>query len=186
MASVARHLLSIAALPFTIAVLVPVWIAGRNGIRPQWPATGLDFALAIAGFLSLSLGLSLFVASLRRFESDGDGTLAPWDPPRRLVVRGPYRYVRNPMISGVMFVLLGEACLLRSGRHLVWTLIFVLMNVTWIPWYEEPHLEGLFGDQYREYKAHVRRFLPRLRPWEPGSPNSQLPTPNSPPPTPKS
>jgi protein-S-isoprenylcysteine O-methyltransferase Ste14 len=95
-ASVARHLISIAALPFTIAVLVPVSIARRNGIGLQWPATGLDLALAIAGLLSLSVGLSLFVASLRRFESEGDGTLAPWDPPRRLVVRGPYRYVRIP------------------------------------------------------------------------------------------
>jgi protein-S-isoprenylcysteine O-methyltransferase Ste14 len=167
MASVARHLLSIAALPFTIAVVVPVWIARRNGISLQWPATGLDLMLAAAGVVALAVGLSLFVASLRRFESDGDGTLAPWDPPRRLVVRGPYRYVRNPMISGVIFVLLGEACLLRSWRHLVWMLIFVLMNVTWIPLYEEPHLEGLFGDDYREYKGHVRRFLPRVRPWEP-------------------
>jgi protein-S-isoprenylcysteine O-methyltransferase Ste14 len=166
MASVARHLMSIAALPFTIAVLVPVWIARRNGIGLQWPATVLDLALAIAGLLSLSVGLSLFVASLRRFESEGDGTLAPWDPPRRLVVRGPYRYVRNPMITGVIFVLLGEACVLRSWRHAVWMLIFVVMNVTWIPLYEEPHLEALFGDEYREYKTHVRRFVPRLRPWE--------------------
>jgi protein-S-isoprenylcysteine O-methyltransferase Ste14 len=165
MASITRHLLSIAALPFTIAVVVPVWMARRNGLGLQWPATADELALAAAGLLSLIVGLGLFVASLRRFESDGDGTLAPWDPPRRLVVRGPYRYVRNPMISGVMFVLLGEACLLRSWRHAVWMLIFVLMNATWIPWYEEPHLEELFGEEYRTYKRHVRRFVPRLRAW---------------------
>ena len=60
------------------------------------------------------VGLLLFAASLRQFAVRGKGTLAPWDPPKHLVVEGPYRYVRNPMISGVLFVLLGEALVLRS------------------------------------------------------------------------
>ena len=114
----------------------------------------------------LLIGIALFVSSVRRFAGDGQGTLAPWDPPRRLVASGPYRYVRNPMISGVIFITLGEALILRSLPHAAWALTFVLMNVIWIPLYEEPTLENTFGDDYREYKHHVRRFIPRLRPYD--------------------
>ena len=69
------------------------------------------------------------------------------------------------MISGVNFILCGEALVLRSWPHAVWAAIFLAMNMAWIPLYEEPHLEKLFGDEYREYRRHVRRFVPRLSPW---------------------
>ena len=112
-------------------------------------------------------GLLLFGASLRRFATEGEGTLAPWDPPRRLVVRGPYRYVRNPMISGVVMVLFGEAALLLSPAHLDWALIFLGINALYIPLLEEPLLALRFGEAYREYCRHVPRLVPRWRPWEP-------------------
>src|SRR4051794_25639515 len=99
---VLRHLVSIAALPFTVAVVVPLWLARRNGLALAAAAAPLALA-QLAGVLVLAVGLVLFASSLRRFASDGKGTLAPWDPPRELVLRGPYRYVRNPMISGVVF-----------------------------------------------------------------------------------
>ena len=102
-----------------------------------------------------------------RFASDGKGTLAPWDPPRRLVIHGPYRYVRNPMISGVVFVLFGEALMLRSGPHVQWALIFLIINFIYIPLLEERQLKERFGDAYVEYCRHVPRLLPRLRPWTP-------------------
>jgi protein-S-isoprenylcysteine O-methyltransferase Ste14 len=172
-ASVARHLTSIAILPFTVTVVVPTWLARRYGVTGRWPADAPAVALTCAAAALLLVGGALFAASLRRFETEGDGTLAPWDPPRRLVVRGPYRYVRNPMISGVLFVLFAEALFLRSRVHLIWALVFAAMNVTWIPLYEEPTLEQRFGDDYREYKANVRRFMPRLRPWAPGSARSR-------------
>src|SRR4030095_15479841 len=122
-------------------------------------------ALQLAGLIALGVGLALFFASLQRFASEGEGTLAPWDPPRALVVRGPYRYVRNPMISGVIFVLFGETLLLLSPAHGAWAAAFLLLNLVYIPLVEEPQLERRFGDSYREYCRHVRRFLPRLRPW---------------------
>jgi|SRR5438552_8689306 len=161
-----RHLLSIVILPGTVAVVVPIWIARRNQIAFTAPATALDAALVAAGALALAGGLVLFAASLARFATEGHGTLASWDPSRRLVVRGPYRFVRNPMISGVIFITFGEALILRSLPHAAWALTFVLMNVIWIPLYEEPTLENTFGDDYREYKHHVRRFIPRLRPYD--------------------
>src|SRR3954464_11813831 len=115
-----RHLLSIAALPFTVAVLVPLWIARRYEIAPIVGRTPGEIVTQLLGLLMLGIGGVLFAASLRRFVSEGDGTLAPWDPPRRLVVRGPYRYVRNPMISGLIFALCGEALILLSRPHGQW------------------------------------------------------------------
>ena len=85
------------------------------------------------------------------------------------MLRGPYRFVRNPMISGVIFVLFGEALVLRSPAHGAWALAFLAANLVYIPLVEEPQLEQRFGEAYREYRRHVRRFLPRLRPWRPGA-----------------
>ena len=96
------------------------------------------------------------------------GTLAPWDPPRELVVRGPYRYVRSPMISGVVLALFGESLVLQSAPHAEWAVGFLIINLVYIPLLEEPMLRIRFGDSYREYCRHVPRIVPRLSPWAPG------------------
>jgi len=121
--------------------------------------------LQLGGVVVLALGFLLFVSSLRRFVTEGEGTLAPWDPPRRLVVRGPYRFVRNPMISGVILVLAGEAMVLASRPHGLWALTFFAINAIYIPLFEEPFLRQRFGDDYEEYCRHVPRMLPRATPW---------------------
>ena len=162
-----RHLLAIAILPFTVTVLVPRWIALSYGITPSLGTAPGALALQGAGIVVLAVGLVLFVASLRQLAGVGQGTLAPWDPPRQLVVRGPYRFVRNPMISGVVLVLVGEAMLLRSRPHAVWALVFAGMNLIYFPLVEEPGLRRRFGEAYRDYCRHVRRLVPRLRPWTP-------------------
>jgi protein-S-isoprenylcysteine O-methyltransferase Ste14 len=162
----ARHLLSVAVLPFSVAVLVPLWLARSNNISPAIGTTAAQMFAQVIGVLLLGVGLTLFSASLRNFVTEGEGTLAPWDPPRRLVVRGPYRYVRNPMISGVVFVLFGEALILLSRPHLVWALIFLAANLIYIPLLEETGLKHRFGDSYLEYCRNVRRLIPRLQPWE--------------------
>ena len=163
----ARHLLSIAALPFVVAVLVPVRLATKNHVSPALGTTAPQISARIAGVLLVALGLLLFASSLRRFATEGEGTLAPWDPPRRLVLRGPYRYVRNPMISGVLLVLFGEALFLVSKPHFVWAIIFLGANAVWIPLVEEAGLRRRFGDSYVNYCLHVPRLLPRFRRWEP-------------------
>ena len=167
MVTLLRHVLSIALLPFTVAVVVPIWIARRFLISPHLGGSNEELTLQLIGIGVLAVGLTLFVASLRRFATEGKGTLAPWDPPRALVLRGPYRFVRNPMISGVIFVLFGEALVLLSLPHAIWAAAFLLLNLFFIPVFEEPPLERRFGDAYREYRRHVRRFVPRLSPWTP-------------------
>jgi protein-S-isoprenylcysteine O-methyltransferase Ste14 len=161
-----RHLVAIAILPLTVTVLVPLWLTRRYGIVPSLGSSSGALILQGSGLLLLMAGLLLFFSSLRRFAVEGRGTLGPWDPPRRLVVQGPYRFVRNPMISGVVFLLVAEAMLLRSMPHVLWSLAFLAINLLYIPLLEEPSLRLRFGEAYREYCRHVPRMFPRLRPWE--------------------
>ena len=162
-----RQLIAIVVLPFTVAVVIPIWLARRDGIRLGLGASLGDLVMQTCGAGLLAIGVVLFLASLGRFVREGRGTLAPWDPPRQLVVRGPYRYVRNPMISGVVIVLLGEAAVLQSRPHLLWAIGFLGFNAIYIPLLEEPLLAERFGADYSEYRRHVPRLVPRWRPWKP-------------------
>jgi protein-S-isoprenylcysteine O-methyltransferase Ste14 len=162
---VIRHLLAIAALPLVVTVAIPIWVARRNGTVLPLGGGALELLVQAAGIALLAIGLTLFFSSLRRFATEGKGTLAPWDPPRRLVVHGPYRYVRNPMISGVIFILFAESALLLSVPHAQWALTFLVINLVYIPLLEEPQLRARFGESYEEYCRHVPRVIPRLRPW---------------------
>jgi protein-S-isoprenylcysteine O-methyltransferase Ste14 len=123
---------------------------------------------ALAGSALIATGLALFVQTVALFARAGKGTLAPWDPTSRLVVRGPYRRVRNPMISAVLSILLGETVLLGSVAMLVYAGAFFAVNALWMPLVEEPVLRERFGVDYDRYRANVPRWLPRLRPWNPG------------------
>ena len=93
-------------------------------------------------------------------------TLAPWNPTQKLVVHGIYRYVRNPMITGMFCILLGEAIFFGSWWLLGWFGFFVLVNVIYIPLLEEPGLARRFGNDYLLYRRNVPRWIPRLTPWE--------------------
>ena len=160
-----RHLLSIALLPFVVAVLVPRWLlAGERGGVPPMPllATG-----RVAGAIVFAAGFAMFVWCVTLFARIGRGTLAPWDPTRRLVVVGPYRHVRNPMITSVMTMLGGEALFFHSGRIATWLLIFVAINHSYFLLLEEPGLVARFGEEYERYRAAVPRWVPRVRGWSP-------------------
>lgn len=162
-----RHLLAIVVLPLTIAVIIPALLGRYYGIAaPELGGVIGALRLVLGGALLL-VGLALFVSSLYQIVMRGEGTLAPWDPPRRLVVKGPYRHVRNPMISGVLFVLFGEAVLWQSLVLALYALLFLGINLLYIPLLEEPQIEARFGDEYRRYRRHVSRFLPRVRSWHP-------------------
>jgi protein-S-isoprenylcysteine O-methyltransferase Ste14 len=160
-----RHLVAVAALPFVMTVAIPVWLARRDHVSLSLAPTVPLLTAQVAGLLLIAVGIILFASTLRRFATEGKGTLAPWDPPRQLVVQGPYRYVRNPMISGVLIIILGEALVLLSAAHVWWFLIFFAINAVYIPLLEEPLLQSRFGDSYTEYRRHVPRLIPRLTPW---------------------
>ena len=92
----------------------PIAIIRRVPVDVTLPSSAGGALRALAGVAFLAVGLTLFGSSLGRFATEGKGTLAPWDPRRELVLGGPYRYVRNPMISGVIFILFAQALSLRS------------------------------------------------------------------------
>jgi len=152
-----------------VTLIVPVVLIYFTGaVNIGWglspPASWLP---PLLGCILICLGLLLMYQTISLFANVGEGTLAPWDPPRNFVVRGVYRYVRNPMISGVIFILLGEATLLGSLPLLAWFLVFFAVNATYIPLIEEKGLERRFGSEYLAYKRNVPRWIPRLRPWTP-------------------
>ena len=162
-----RHLCAIALLPTMVALVIPSVIIHRTGaLHVGWglpmPVTLLP---PLLGCGLIALGVLLLVRTIVLFATVGQGTLAPWDPTQRLVVQGVYRHVRNPMISGVLSILLGEAVLLGSLPLLYWFLFFFALNAVYIPLSEEPGLVRRFGEEYLRYKANVPRWVPRLRPW---------------------
>ena len=162
-----RLLRSFVVLPGIALLLIPVLIV--------WLTRGVDWTSSLArpdqaqfwlGLLAGLLGTWLALASVSTMLRYGEGTPAPWEPTRRLVLRGPYRYVRNPMMIGVMLLLLAEAFLLQSWGIAIWLAVFLLLNVIYLPRVEEKGLEQRFGEDYQQYKANVPRWIPRTRPWE--------------------
>ncbi len=148
-----RHLAAIVLLPGIVTVAVPAVLVSGAELAP-WP-------LALLGAGVLAFGVALIGWTVALFAGVGRGTLAPWDPPERLVVRGPYRYVRNPMITGVVSVLLGEAALFGSPAVLAWAGFVFTLNAVYFPLIEEPDLRSRFGADYDAYAAHTPRWLPR-------------------------
>src|SRR5688500_10617852 len=148
-----------------VAGVMPWWIRGAwRGGDTRW-AEGTAGALAgrAAGALLLAAGFALFAWCVALFARVGRGTLAPWDPTTRLVAVGPYRYVRNPMISGVAAMLLGQALLAGSRLLALWAATVIAINHAYFLLSEEPGLERRFGAGYAEYKARVPRWIPRFR-----------------------
>jgi protein-S-isoprenylcysteine O-methyltransferase Ste14 len=162
-----RLLVPILILPFNVLVVVPALLVllFRHTPWEARPAGPGDLRCWLAIPLVLA-GLCLCAWTVTLFARKGQGTPAPWDPPRRLVVAGPYRHVRNPMITGVLLVLLGEALLLGSWPIFAWFCLFVLGNALYIPLVEEKRLALRYGQPYQDYRAHVPRWLPGLRGWQ--------------------
>lgn len=161
-----RQIVAVLTLPFIMSVVVPALLV--TGTKHGW---GLDFPFSllpiVVGVILITVGLTLLLLTVRLFQTVGQGTIAPWDPTQRLVVTGVYRHVRNPMISGVMSILVGETILFASLPLLVWTVAFITVNLIYIPLSEEPGLYERFGEDYAVYVRHVPRWIPRLTAWKP-------------------
>jgi protein-S-isoprenylcysteine O-methyltransferase Ste14 len=140
-------------VPATVVVYVPAQLARSPGSP----------ALAIVGGVVIAAGLCLVAWCFFDFAARGRGTPAPWDPPRHLVTRGPYRVVRNPMYVGILTTLLGESLFFGSVSLLAWTVVVAITVHLFVVLYEEPGLRDRFGSEYERYLVDVPRWLPRLR-----------------------
>jgi protein-S-isoprenylcysteine O-methyltransferase Ste14 len=146
--------------PGILLVLIPWMITSFRLplVQPLWQT-------CLAALL-IAIGLVPLLESIVRFIVVGRGTLVPAAPPQHLVVSGLYRFVRNPMYFGVLTALGGEALLFQSVDLLETFLIVALGFHLFVYLYEEPKLTRTFGDEYLRYRWHVRRWIPRLTPWQ--------------------
>ncbi len=165
----------------SVSPISPAWLALRSlfwtivfpgffaGYLP-WRFFGLrsvvvDLRIPLhwAGPLLICVGVALLAACIFEFARTGRGTLAPVDPPRVLVVRGLYRYVRNPMYLSVTLIVWGEILLTRSAAMFgYWIVWFVAANL-FVLGYEEPALRRQFGSDYERYASTVGRWFPKSR-----------------------
>lgn len=153
-------------LPLTAIVLVPLFLIYNYNNHLLALNSVFSGVMLISGIFLIILGSLFLLYTNKSFLKIGKGTLAPWAPPKKLVVDGAYRYVRNPMISGVLMVLLGEALIFSSIELFLLFVAFFVINHVYFIYSEEPGLVKRFGDDYIEYKKNVPRWMPRLKPWE--------------------
>ena len=140
-----------------LLIFLPGQVLQRSGIVR--PATiGLTELLGIVIGVA---GAALALWCILTFAVIGKGTPAPFDPPRRLVVAGPYRYVRNPMYLGAALALVGAAVFYRSTALALYSAGFLIVTHLFVLFYEEPAPNNTFGEEYRSYRSRVRRWLPR-------------------------
>jgi protein-S-isoprenylcysteine O-methyltransferase Ste14 len=146
-------------LPGTITVLIPYRL-----ILSRSAGTFSSYQpLRYLGLPLILIGAAGLLWCIWEFFSEGRGTLAPIDPPKYLVVRGLYRYVRNPMYVSVVIVLLGEAIFFMSVAILIEAVIFIVLAHLFVILYEESALRRQFGESYERYSQSVGRWIPRYR-----------------------
>jgi len=132
--------------------------------RLQPPLLGVPGGRVVGGLLA-TFGVAILVECFWRFASEGRGTPAPIAPPETLVVSGLYRHVRNPMYVAVLAAIAGQALLFGSIVLLAYATVVWLLFHGFVLLYEEPTLGRKFGPSYEAYRASVRRWWPRIRPW---------------------
>jgi protein-S-isoprenylcysteine O-methyltransferase Ste14 len=154
-----KNILFTLFVPGTVAIYMPLRVVSR-------PPAVLSFdgrTSQLAALLPLLLGAAIYFCCLWDFAVNGRGTPAPIDAPKRLVVRGLYRYIRNPMYVGVRLVIAGWAVFLRSPQVLIYGASVGLLFHLFVILVEEPMLEGKFGGAYQKYHSEVGRWLPKAR-----------------------
>ncbi len=124
-----------------------------------------SLALAVPACVCILIGMAIYLRCAWDFAIDGLGTPAPLDPPKKLVVTGLYRWIRNPMYQGVLLILLGECLLFADRGLLIYTASFALVFHAFVVFYEEPILRSRFGVSYSDYCRKVPRWNFAFRPF---------------------
>ena len=147
-----KNLLFTLFVPGTVAVIIPLLISGNARVSSCW--------LLIPGLLLLTAGFVIYSWCVWDFATFGRGTPAPIDAPKHLVIRGLYRYSRNPMYIGVLSVILAWGLLYTDLSILVYWICIATCFQFFILVYEEPMLQQLFDIEYAEYRTSVNRWIP--------------------------
>ena len=145
-----RAVVAFLLLPGMVAFVVPVFL-----LRPVSSAR----VFHLTAIAPLTVGTVLLLWCVRDFYVSGKGTLAPWSPPRHLVVVGLYRWSRNPMYIAVSLILIGWAMAYRSTTHLTYAVMVMLAFHLRIVLGEEPWLARMHGEEWERYKLRVPRWL---------------------------
>jgi protein-S-isoprenylcysteine O-methyltransferase Ste14 len=153
---------SVVLLPFNVLVIIPAVVLYFADYRFR---ANSPFLLGV-GLILLMFGLFLAGWTMRLFAKKGKGTAAPWNPPKKLVVAGPYGHVRNSMITSVLLMQIAESLLLNSWYIFALFVLFSIGNMVYFPFFEEKDLEKRFGKDYANYKRNVPRWIPRLTAWK--------------------
>ena len=147
-------------VPGTVTIILPYLFLTNQIISPRCPSLNNPFSyLAICGIV---MGAAVSLKCAWDFALKGRGTPSPVDPPKELLVRGPYRYMRNPMYTGIILILFGEALLFCSRHLLLYGIVMLAAFHLFVILYEEPALTKKFGDSYQNYCQDVPRWLPKF------------------------
>lgn len=150
---------AIIILPINVTIVIPYLILYFSKFQYNIP----NIIQIIFGIILFIFGLFLAIWTMILFNTIGKGTLAPWAAPKHLVVEGPFKIVRNPMITGVLSILTAESLILNSINLFYWMIIFFIVNCIYFKLFEEKQLEKKFGQEYWEYKQKVPMWIPKFK-----------------------
>ena len=162
-----EYLKVVLILPGNVLIIIPllIFLFSRKSYS-YYLVSPHNFLFYVAMFF-LALGLLLSIWSVRTFYTKGgDGTPAPWRPVNNLIIQGPSRYVRNPMILGVVDLLLFESALFASIPFLLWATVFFVCNIIYFKTFEEKELIKRFGDDYKDYQNKAPMLFPKFTPYK--------------------
>ena len=155
-----KHIFNTVLFTILVPATVAGWVPWR--LRGQTAPTS-NVLLLLLSILLIGIGVAIYLhTAFWGFALRGRGTPAPIAPPQKLVVVGLHRYVRNPMYLGVLLIVIGQAILFGSRTLLLYAAAIWLAAHLFVLFYEEPTLQRKFGEEYREYRQRVPRWIPRL------------------------
>ena len=163
----AKKILISLSLPITATILVPIILLILVDNKLIFPLFNNNIGLLTLGAILLLLGLILFLECNYLFFKIGEGTLMPHREleTKEMVIVGPYKYVRNPLIISVIIIQLSEALIFNSLSIFIFAILFFVVNVIYMPMSEEKGMERRFGEQFLHYKKNVRAWLPSVKPY---------------------
>ena len=148
--------------PFPLAFLIPILIT-RIGYNVDFSFHG---TIRLLGIIPIVLGFVPLINSFFKFKNDGDRSPHPFNEAPKLVVTGFYSYVRNPMYVGVLLIISGLVIIFLNYLILIYGFLLWSFVNTFIIKYEEPKLTETFGEEFKEYRKNVHRWIPRIKPWK--------------------